>query len=123
MSPKLNYKDASFFQSQIGVVCWIVELGQVDIITEVSTLLSHIVLPCEGHLEASFHLFAYLNKKHKAQIVFDPTYPKIDMRVFKECNWKHFYRDVHKAIPPNAPLPRGKEVDLGMRMYVNIHGT
>jgi hypothetical protein len=26
-SPELNEKDASFFQSQIGVVGWIVELG------------------------------------------------------------------------------------------------
>jgi hypothetical protein len=94
MSPKLNKKDGSFLQSQIGVVRWIVELGQVDIITEVLTLLSHIVLPREGHLEALFHLFAYLDKKHNAQIVFDPTYPKIDMRVFKECDWKHFYGDV-----------------------------
>jgi hypothetical protein len=68
-------------------------------------------------LEVLFHLFAYPNKKHNAQIMFDLTYPEIDMKVFKECNWKHFYGDVREAIPPNAPTPRGKEVDL--RMYVD----
>jgi hypothetical protein len=62
-------------------------------------------------------LFAYLDKKHNAHIIFNPSYPTIDMTVFKECDWKHFYGDVHEAIPPNAPLPRGKDVDL--QMFVN----
>ena len=74
-------------------------------------------MPREGHLEAVFHIFAYLDKKHNACIVFDPTYPDIDMSCFKECDWHHFYGDVKEAIPPNAPLPRGKEVDL--RMFVD----
>jgi hypothetical protein len=55
-----------------------------------------------------FHLFVYLDKKHNAQIVFDPTYPEIDMRVFKEYDWKHFYGDLCEALPLNAPAPRGK---------------
>jgi hypothetical protein len=68
---------------------------------------------CErGHLEALLHLFAYLDKKHNARIVFDPRYPNIDMTVFKEFDWKHFYGDVHEAIPPNTPLTRGKDADL-----------
>ena len=74
-------------------------------------------MPREGHLEAVFHLFANLEKKHNARIVFDPTYPDIDMTSFKECNWKHYYGDVVEAIPPNAPEPRVKNVDL--RMFVD----
>jgi hypothetical protein len=69
-------------------------------------------LPREGHLEALLHLFAYLNKKHNVQIIFNPLYLTIYMTVFKECNWKHFYGDVHEAILPNAPLPRGKDIVL-----------
>jgi hypothetical protein len=57
------------------------------------------------HLEALLHLFAYLNKKHNAWIIFD---------LFKECDWKHFYGDVHEAIPPNAPPTRGKDINLHM---------
>jgi hypothetical protein len=112
MIPKLNNKDTTFYQSQIGVLRWCVKLGQVDIITEVSTLSSHLALPCEGHLEALLHLFAYLDKKHNAQIIFDPSYPTIDMTVFRECDWKHFYGNVHEAILPNAPPPRGKDINL-----------
>ena len=39
------------------------------------------------------------------------------MSDFKECDWKQFYGDVTEAIPPNAPEPRGKDVDL--RMFVD----
>jgi hypothetical protein len=88
-----------------------VELGCVDIITKVSLLASHSVLPREGHLDAMYHLYAHLKKKHNSRMVFDPTYPKIDTSSFLECNWKDFYGDVQEAIPLNAPEPRGKEVD------------
>ena len=50
-------------------------------------------------------------------MVFDPSYPEIDMQSFKECEWKTFYGDVHEAIPTNAPTARGKEVDV--RLFVD----
>jgi hypothetical protein len=45
-------------------------------------------------------------------MVFDPTYPSIDMNDFKVCDWKDFYRNDEEAIPSNAPESRGKEVEL-----------
>ena len=54
---------------------------------------------------------------HNACILFDPTYPDIDMTVFKECDWRNYYGDVVEATPLNAPEPRGKDVDL--RMFVD----
>jgi hypothetical protein len=115
-SPELGDEDASFYQLQIGVLQWIVELGHIDIITEVSTLSSHVVMPRQGHLEALFHLFGYLGKKHNARIVFDPSYSEIDMTVFKECDWKHFYGDVKEAIPLNAPTPRETSDDRNQHL-------
>src|SRR5688500_11569880 len=44
-TPELNLTCAQFYQSQIGVLHWMVEIGQVDIITEVSTLASYLALP------------------------------------------------------------------------------
>jgi len=92
-----------------------VELGRVDIITEVSTLASHMAMPREGHLDALFDVFCYLKRKHNSRLVFDPTYPDIDSSVFIQHDWKHFYGDVAEAIPPNAPEPRGKDVDIRMK--------
>jgi hypothetical protein len=80
-------------------------------------LASCVAAPRKGHLDTVFHLFVYLEMKHNSRLVFDPTYPDIDMREFKECDWKEFYGDVKEAIPPNAPEPRGKVVDI--RLYVD----
>ena len=83
-TPELSADQASFYQTQIGVLRWCMELGRIAIITEVSELASYLLaLPKEGHLEAVFHLFNFLEKRHNARIVFDPSYPSIDMGAFK----------------------------------------
>jgi hypothetical protein len=111
----LNHEKSAFYQLQIGVLRWIVELGRIDIITEISELSSMRAMPREGHLDAVFHLFNYLEKRHNARIAFDPTYPTINMTSYKtECDWKAFSGDAREAVPPNAPTPRGKDVDLRM---------
>ena len=50
-------------------------------------------------------------------MVFDPTYPNINMNDFKGCNWKQLYGECKGPLPSNAPMPRGKEVDI--RMFVD----
>jgi hypothetical protein len=116
-SPELNHHLASYYQSQVGVLHWMVELGRIDMITEVSLLASHMALPREGHLDAIFHLYGYLNNKSNARIVFDPTYPDVDMSIFQEHEWKSVYGNVQEPIPLDKPEPRGKEVDI--RLYVD----
>jgi hypothetical protein len=116
-TPELSPILATYYQSQIGVLRWMVELGRVDIITETSMLASQTAMPREGHLDAMFRMFAYLKTKHNSRMVFDPTYPHVDMSDFKICDWKNFYGNVEEAIPTDAPESRGKEVDL--RLYVD----
>jgi hypothetical protein len=116
-SPELDLIKANFFQSQIGILCWCVELGRIDIITEVSMLSTYLCLSREGHLDAVFHVCAYLALHHNSRVVFDPTYPSVDMGVFIHTDWKSMYGDVKEIIPPDAPVPRGKEVDL--RLFVD----
>jgi hypothetical protein len=46
ITPVLKEDDASYYQSQIGVLRWIVEIGRIDIIVEVLSLLaSQLALP------------------------------------------------------------------------------
>ena len=89
-----------------------VELGRVDIITELSLLSSHMALPREGHLDTFFHVYSYLKANHNSWMAFDPTYPEIDMSSFTKHKWTNFYGEVEEAVPPNAPEARGKEVDI-----------
>jgi hypothetical protein len=60
---------------------------------------------------------AYLGIHHNAKVVFDPTYPAVDMGTFIKTDWKYMYGDVKEIIPSDAPIPRGKEVDL--RLFVD----
>ena len=116
-SPELGPVNAQYYQSLMGVLQWMVELGSIDIITEVSMMASFLAMSREGHLENVFHMFAYLKIKHNSRMVFDPSYPEIDLSSFMECDWKNSYPTAKEAIPMNAPDPRGKDVDI--RMFVD----
>jgi len=89
-----------------------VEIGRIDIATEVSILSSHLAYPREGHLDAALHIMGYLKAKHNSRLVFDPCYPDVDETKFMDCDWKEFYGDVTEALPHDAPEPLGKMVDL-----------
>jgi hypothetical protein len=39
---------------------WMVELGRIDIATEVSMLSSYLACPRKGHLENALHVMGYL---------------------------------------------------------------
>ena len=116
-TPELDEEWANYYQDLIGILHWTLELGQVDIITEVSILTSQMAAPRMGHLDAALHVMSYLKRKHNARMVYDPSYPKINMSDFKTRDWTEFYGSVKEPIPPNAPPSRGKPVDL--RMYVD----
>jgi hypothetical protein len=97
---------ANFYQSQIGILRWCVELGRIGIITEASMMSTYICLLREGHLEAVFHVVAYLGIHHNARVVFDHTYPAVGMGTYIKTGWKYMYGDVKEMIPSDARVPR-----------------
>ena len=114
----MNAKEINFYQHLVGVLHWIVELGRVDCITEVSMLASYLANPRDGHMDAALHLYSWLKEHHNARLVLDPSYPKINPDDFiMDRDWKGFYGNVKEELPPDMPEPLGSEVDL--RLYVN----
>jgi hypothetical protein len=111
LSKPLDPECSSFYQHLISVMRWMVELGPIDVATEVSLLSSHLAYPQEGHLETALHIMSYLSQKHVTRLIFDPTYPKIDMGQFQQYNWTKFYGNVEEAIPVDMPKPLGKDLD------------
>jgi hypothetical protein len=83
VSPELGVTETAYYQSLVGILRWIVELGRVDICCEVSMLSSHLALPRQGHLLQLYHIFAYLKKYHNTEMVFDPSDPVIDESLFE----------------------------------------
>ena len=68
VSPELTLKDASYYQSLIGILRWIIELWWIDICLEVSMMSLHLPLPQKDHhplpqkdhLDQVLHIVAYL---------------------------------------------------------------
>ena len=73
-----------FFFLVTGILCWIVELGRVDIYCEVSMLSSCLALPRVGHLEQLFLILAHLRHFPISSLivvlVFPPLYLPVTIR-------------------------------------------
>ena len=57
----------------------------VDIITEIS-LVCHIDLPSEGHLETACHVMAYLRQKYRSRFGCELIYFDVDLSKFQVCD-------------------------------------
>ncbi|KAI2489216.1 Reverse transcriptase (RNA-dependent DNA polymerase) [Fragilaria crotonensis] len=120
VTTELDDDGATRFLQLIGILRWAVELGRMDIFVEVSQLSQHQALPPRGHLEAAYHIFAFLKKR----VVFDPREPVIDERVFNtDADWTDFYGNVTEELPPNMPQPRGKAVVISCFVDANHAGN
>ena len=87
MTKELEVNEAAYYQSLVGILRWIVELGRVDITTEVSVMSSCLALPREGHMLQLIRIFKYLNKHHNTELVFDPSLPNINENDFPRMDW------------------------------------
>jgi hypothetical protein len=110
--PELDPKRTSYYQGLIGVLCWITELGRIDILVAVAMLLQHSVAPRRGHLEQVFHILAYLKWYERSMMVFDGNLPHFDETQFMWCDLTKFYPGATEAKPPNAPELTGKSVTM-----------
>ena len=101
---------AHYYQQQIGVLRWAVELGRINICTEVSMLASYTAAPRIGHFNAMLHIFAFLHHHPRSKLVLDDGYPVIEDT--QDEDWSEFYPGVKEEIPPNAPKALGKPVTI-----------
>ena len=58
ISPELGPNSASYYLTGVGIQRWMLKLGRINIINEVSSLSSHIVLSMEGHSDAAMYVMA-----------------------------------------------------------------
>jgi hypothetical protein len=96
----------------IGVLCWIIELGRLDIYIHTAMMSSHMMQPREGHLKELLHIFAYLKHHSNALMIFDDTAVNWDESTLTKQNWSNRYRDAKEELPPNMPELRGNPVKI-----------
>ena len=114
-SEELNPDDITYFQELIGMLRWAIEIGRVDILFEVSMLSSYQASPRRGHLEQILHIYAYLKKKPKITLYFDPSTPILDPSMFNGSTpeaFQEIYRDAKEEIPRDMPTARGRMVTV-----------
>ena len=128
ISEELGAQEDSYFQSLIGILRRMVELGRVDICTETSMMSSHIALPRRGNLERLFHIFSYLKKHQNSEMLFYPTDPDVKISDFQREDWGlSIYGDVKEEIPPillfaesvTGDIPETRGQGFTMAVYVD----
>jgi hypothetical protein len=72
----------------------------------------YLSMPLEGHVDAVFCVCAYLAHHQSGILVFDDTYPAVDMCAFIKTDWNSMYWEVKEVLHSDASTPQGKEVDL-----------
>jgi hypothetical protein len=98
VSPVLGPEQANYFQSLIGILRWVVELGRIDIHIDLALLSSHLAEPRLGHLEQALHIFSYLKCHATSHLVFDPNYVSKENASFQDHDWREFYHDAKESI-------------------------
>ena len=115
-SEEVNSELHVLYREIIGMLRWMVEIGRVDIHHELSLLSSYQASPRQGHLEQALHMVAFLKKKPKLTLYFDPTIPKLDQSMFDGCqpseNFRDHYRNAKEELPKRMPKPRGRSVKI-----------
>jgi hypothetical protein len=116
-STECNSEQINLYQNLIGVLRWIVELGRIDIAFETAVLSQYLASPRTGHMVQALHIFKYLDIHTKSELTFDPKEYFLSSELIKESQSKlesmsQLYADAKEQLPPNAPEPRGKHVQI-----------
>ena len=120
VTPELDERLTNRYQQLIGILRWSIELGRIDIHTEVSCLSQHLCCPRQAHLLAVYKIFHYLQAnltKNPGRLAFDGKPILTDERLFETSvtdldEWKDFYPDACEAMPGKTIEPLGNPVSL-----------
>ena len=115
-----NDEQVQFYQSLIGIMTWLCEIGRIDILTEKSLLATYLASPRLGHLHQALHVFKYLKHHGRSKCVFDPSYVNIndhhlpleEQSSYRAKFMKELYPDAVEYKPQNAPKPKGEKVQI-----------
>jgi len=121
ITPYLTPDETNFYQSQISILRWMLELGHLDIYTPVALLSLYLTHP--RHLEAIYVIYQYLKGHDRSTMVFDASYITWQDTDFPAYDWSGFYSNVTEETPPNAPSPCGNYVQINAFVDANHAGN
>lgn len=121
-SQELAIEDTKKYQSLIGSLQWVVQIGRFDVGTAVMTLSCFRANPRVGHLNRVKRIYGYLYKMRNGTIrirVEEPDYSGLHNKVY---DWEHsVYSGAEELYPEDAPTPLGKPVIMTTFVDANLY--
>jgi hypothetical protein len=121
-SELLDDEKTKIYQSLIGALQWVIQIGRYDVTTAVMTLSRFRACPREGHLERVKRLYGYLYKWKHGVVRIRTQEPDYSDLPVKEYDWEYTcYGGATEEIPTDLPPPLGKEVVTTSFVDANLY--
>ena len=122
MSPLLKGDEVKIYQSLIGALQWVIQIGRWDITTAVMTMSRFRALPRQGHLDRVKRIHGYLFLYKGGMNKIDTTMPDFSHIPEKVYDWEQTcYRGATEDIDPDAPPPLGKPIMTTTYVDANLY--
>jgi hypothetical protein len=120
-SELLDEDGQKIYQSLIGALQWVIQIGRFDITTAVMTLSRFRAMPRQGHLDRVKRIHGYLFKMRHGTIKIKTDAPDYSGIPVKLYDWEYScYADAKEEIPFDAPTPKGKPVTTSSFFDANL---
>jgi len=120
-SELLDEDNQKIYQSLIGALQWVIQIGRFDIQTAVMTLSRFRAMPRQGHLDRVKRIHGYLSKMRHATIKIRTDAPDHSNIPVKLCDWEcSCCADAKEEIPMDAPKPKGKPATVTSHFDANL---
>jgi len=117
----LNEDDQKIYQSLIGALQWVIQIGRFDIQTAVMSLSRFRAMPRQGDLDRVKRIHGCLSKMRHATIKIRTDAPDYSDVPVKLHDWEcSCCADAKEEIPLDAPKPKGKPVTMTSHFDANL---
>jgi hypothetical protein len=121
-SELLEFDMIRVYQSLIGALQWVIQIGRFDVATAVMTMSRFRAAPRKGHLERVQRIHGYISKMRHAVIRIRTEEPDYSSTPVKEYDWEYTcYRGAMEELPTDAPKPLGKRVQFTSYVDANLY--
>jgi len=121
-SELLDEDNQKIYQSLIGALQWVIQIGLFDIQTAVMTLSRFRAMPRQGHLDRVKRIHGCLSKMRHATIKIRTDAPDCSNIPVKLYDWEcTCCADAKEEIPSDAPEPKGKSVTVTSYFDANLY--
>ena len=121
-SDLLEEDDIKIYQSLIGALQWVIQIGRWEISTHVMTLSRFRAMPRQGHLDRVKRVHGYLRKWKHGVIKIRTEEPDFSDIPDKLADWEYTcYRGAEEEQPLDAPPILGKPVVMSTYVDANLY--